>query len=102
MRKVKKSFTIKQKIDSTDPSHKSRRLAAEHLSQKKAEYAAQLAAKEDEIKTEDAIAAQRQELKRLENQRDLQVMSAKLRVYSEVYKNEVMHDSMVLDRTMMH
>ncbi|XP_056597979.1 uncharacterized protein LOC130433119 [Triplophysa dalaica] len=53
------------------------------IAAKRAECAAQLAAKQAEIKMEEAIAAQKQELKRLENQRDLQVIAAKLKAYSE-------------------
>lgn len=37
---------------------------------------------------EEAIAAQKQELKRLENQRDLDVIAAKLKVYSEADSGE--------------
>ncbi|CAI5682991.1 unnamed protein product [Oreochromis niloticus] len=55
---------------------------------KKAECAAQLAAKQAEIEMEEAIATQRQELKRLENQRDLQVITAKLKAYSKADSSE--------------
>lgn len=55
---------------------------------KKAECAAQLAAKQAEIEMEEAIATQRQELKRLENQRDLQVITAKLKAYSQADSSE--------------
>ncbi|XP_034150370.1 uncharacterized protein LOC114839868 [Esox lucius] len=58
------------------------------ISAKRAEFAAQLAAKQAEIKMEEAIAAQRQELKRLENERDLQVIAAKLKAYSEADSGE--------------
>ena len=37
---------------------------------------------------EEAIAAQKHELKRLENHRDLQVMAAKLKAYSEADSGE--------------
>lgn len=57
------------------------------ISAKSAELAAQLAAKQAEIKMEEAIAAQRQELKRLENEQDLQVIAAKLKAYSEADKS---------------
>lgn len=60
---------------------------------KRAEYAAQLAAKQAEIKMEEAIAAQRQELKRLENERDLQVIAAKLKAYSEADSGEASNQS---------
>lgn len=59
------------------------------ITAKRAECAAQLAAKEAEIKMEEAIAAQRQELKRLENQRDLEVIAAKLKAYSETDSREI-------------
>lgn len=44
---------------------------------------AQLAAKRAEMEMESAIAAHKQELKRLEDQRDLQVIAAKMKAYSE-------------------
>ena len=79
-------------IDRTAPSLKSSCSSErQSITVKRAEYAAQLAAKEAEVQMEDAIAAQKQELKRLENQRDLQVMAAKLRVYSEAEGSET-HD----------
>ncbi|XP_068089941.1 uncharacterized protein [Hyperolius riggenbachi] len=53
------------------------------ISAKRADAAAQLAAKKAEIEMEAAIDAQRQQLKRLENQRDIEIMEAKLRVYAE-------------------
>ena len=70
-----------------------------HVSVKIAECAAELAAKKAEIEMEDATIAQRnaiatqtqrmeQELKRLENQRDLQVITAKLKAYSVADSNE--------------
>ena len=40
-------------------------------------------AKKAEMQMEEAIAAQKQELKKLEDQRDLQVMAAKLKAYSD-------------------
>ncbi|KAI2667077.1 FHA domain-containing protein PS1 [Labeo rohita] len=46
---------------------------------KRVECAAQLAAKQAEMKMEEAIATQRLELKRLEYQRDLQVIAAKVK-----------------------
>lgn len=61
------------------------------ITAKRAECAAQLAAKEAEIKMEEAIAAQRQELKRLENQRDLEVIAAKLKAYSETDSREIQY-----------
>lgn len=60
---------------------------SEHLSEspsiaaKRAETAAQLAAKKAEIDMEAAIEAQRQQLRKLENQRDVDVIQAKLNVY---------------------
>ncbi len=63
------------------------------ITAKRAECAAQLAAKQAEINMEEAIATQRLELKRLENQRDLQVIAAKLRVYSEDDSGESCNDS---------
>ncbi|KAK0134290.1 hypothetical protein N1851_030141 [Merluccius polli] len=62
---------------------------SEHLSEspsisaKRAETAAQLAAKRAEIDMEAAIEAQRQQLRKLENQRDIDVIQAKLNVYTE-------------------
>lgn len=56
---------------------------------RRADCVAQLAAKRAEIEMKQAIAAQRQELKRLEDQRDLQVIAAKLRAYSEASSDEV-------------
>lgn len=53
------------------------------ISAKRAETAAQLPAKKAKIKMEAAIDAQHQQLKRLENQRDIGVIEAKLRVYNE-------------------
>ena len=49
----------------------------------RAETAAQLAAKRAEIDMEAAIEAQRRQLKKLENQRDIDVIQAKLKVYTE-------------------
>lgn len=68
------------------------------ISAKRAECAAQLAAKQAEIKMEETITAQRQELKRLENERDLQVIAAKLKAYSEADSGESSNDTMVLRR----
>ncbi|XP_067380798.1 uncharacterized protein [Channa argus] len=74
---------------STVRSHHSSWSSAEQcITAKRAECAAQLAAKQAEIKMEEAIAAQRQELKRLENQRDLEVIAAKLKAYSETDSGE--------------
>ena len=62
---------------------------SEHLSEspsisaKRAEKAAQLASKRAEIDMEAAIEAQRRQLKKLENQRDIDVIQAKLNVYTE-------------------
>lgn len=53
------------------------------ISAKRAETAAQLAAKRAEINMEAAIEAQRQQLNKLENQSDLDVIQAKLNVYIE-------------------
>ena len=49
---------------------------------------AQLAAKRAEMDMEAAIEAQRQQLKKLENQRDLDVIQAKLNVYTEEERKE--------------
>ncbi|XP_049318702.1 uncharacterized protein LOC125780534 [Astyanax mexicanus] len=68
---------------STDGSSHSQSSEQQSIAAKRAECAAQFAAKRAEIKMEEAIASQRQELKRLENQRDLQVLAAKLQAYSE-------------------
>lgn len=53
------------------------------ISNKRAEAAAQLAAKRAEIEMEETIEAHRQQLKKLENQRDIEVMQAKLKIYTE-------------------
>ncbi|KAI2646382.1 hypothetical protein H4Q32_025464 [Labeo rohita] len=45
------------------------------------------------MEMEEAIATQRLELKRLENQRDLQVIAAKLKVYSEADSDESCNNS---------
>ena len=53
-----------------------------------ADCAAELAAKKAEIEMEDVIAAQRQKLKRLENQREIEIIAAKLKAYSEADSSE--------------
>lgn len=53
------------------------------ISAKRAEAAAELAAKRAEINMEAVIDAHRQELKRLEKQKEVEVIEARLRVYSE-------------------
>ncbi|KAL0153126.1 hypothetical protein M9458_051582, partial [Cirrhinus mrigala] len=53
------------------------------ISAKRAETAALLAAKKAEVEMEADIDAQRQQLKKLENRRDIEVMEARLRVYTE-------------------
>lgn len=53
------------------------------ISAKRAETAAQLAAKRPEIDMEAAIEAQCQQLKKLENQRDIEIIQAKIKVYTE-------------------
>lgn len=58
------------------------------IAAKRAECAAEFAAKKAEIKMEEEIAARKQELKRLENQRDRQVIEAKLKVYSKADPGE--------------
>ncbi len=73
--------------------HSSCSLDQQSITAKRAECAAQLAAKQAEMKMEEAIATQRLELKRLENQRDLQVIAAKLKVYSEADSGESCNDS---------
>lgn len=61
-----------------------------------------MAAKKSEMVMEEAIATQRQELKKLENQRDLHVIAAKLKAYSEVdpsdrcYKEQAAFDKVSL------
>ena len=50
---------------------------------KRAETAAQLAAKRAEIDMEAVIEAQRQQLRKLENQRDIDVIQARLNVYTK-------------------
>ncbi|XP_030281177.1 uncharacterized protein LOC115586350 [Sparus aurata] len=70
-------------------SHQSRCLSEQQsITVKRADCVAQLAAKRAEIEMEEAVAAQRQELKRLENQRDLQVIAAKMKAYSEAGSGE--------------
>ncbi|KAL6480076.1 hypothetical protein MHYP_G00111090 [Metynnis hypsauchen] len=58
------------------------------ISAKRAETAAQLAAKRAEIDMEAAIEAQRQQLKKLENQRDIDIIQARLNVYIEEESKE--------------
>ncbi|KAK7882990.1 hypothetical protein WMY93_029164 [Mugilogobius chulae] len=53
------------------------------ISNKRAEVAAELAAKQAENDIEEAIEAQRQELRKLEKQKEIVGMQAKLRVYTE-------------------
>ena len=64
--------------NSSKPASETTSIAA-----KRTEMAAQLAAKRVEFEKENLINAQRQELKRLEHQRDLEAMEAKLKVYTE-------------------
>ncbi|XP_060759736.1 uncharacterized protein LOC132870171 [Neoarius graeffei] len=74
---------------STEHSHRSSCPSEQQiLTVKRADCAAQLAAKKAEIEMEAAIAAQRQELKKLENRRDLEVISAKLKAYSDADSGE--------------
>ena len=68
--------------------HSSIRSEQQSITAKRAECAAQLAAKQAEMNMEEAISAQRQELKRLESQRDLDVIAAKLKVYLEADSGE--------------
>ena len=68
--------------------HSGSSVEQQNVTVKIAECTAELAAKKVEIEMEDAIAAQKQELKKLENLRDLQVIAAKLKVYSEADSNE--------------
>lgn len=56
---------------------------SESISAKRAEAAALLAAKKAEVEMEADIDAQRLQLKKLENRRDIEVMEARLRVYTE-------------------
>lgn len=53
------------------------------ISVKRAEVAAQLAAKKAELEMEADTEAKRQQFKNLERRRDIEVMEAKLRVYTE-------------------
>ncbi|KAL1250801.1 hypothetical protein QQF64_018597 [Cirrhinus molitorella] len=79
---------------SSTRSHRSSCSSAhQSITAKRAECAAQLAAKQAEMEMEEAIATQRLELKRLENQRDLQVIAAKLKVYSEADSDESCNNS---------
>lgn len=59
--------------------HSSSSSDQQSIAANRAKCAAELAAKKVEIKMEEAIAAQKQELRKLENHRDLQVMEAKLK-----------------------
>ena len=52
------------------------------------EFAAQVAAKKAEMQMEKAIATQKKEYHKLEDQRDLQVMAAKLKAYSDADSGE--------------
>ncbi|XP_041434751.1 uncharacterized protein LOC121399034 [Xenopus laevis] len=63
--------------------HSSHSSKCTSTSAKRVEASAQLAAKRAEIEMEAVIEAQRQQLKKLKNQRDIEVMEAKLRVYTE-------------------
>ncbi|XP_073732301.1 uncharacterized protein [Misgurnus anguillicaudatus] len=53
------------------------------ISIRRAEIAAELAARKAEAEMENEIEIHRQQLKRLENRRDIEVMEAKLKVYTE-------------------
>ncbi|KAL6479864.1 hypothetical protein MHYP_G00108970 [Metynnis hypsauchen] len=79
----------KSTVSSRHPSCSSE----QSITAKRAECAAQFAAKKIEIEMEEAIATQRQELKRLEDQRDLQVIAAKLKAYSEADSGEACDES---------
>ena len=73
----------------TSLSHRSNHLSeSPSISAKRAETAAQLAAKKAEVEMQGVIDAQRQELKRLEDKRDIEVIEAKLRVYTEEESKE--------------
>ena len=58
------------------------------ISVKRAEIAAQLAAKKAEAEIEAEIEVQRQHLKKLEHRRDIEVMEAQLKVYTEEESRE--------------
>ncbi|KAL0154219.1 hypothetical protein M9458_050473 [Cirrhinus mrigala] len=64
-------------------NHSKPSLDSASISAKRAETAALLAAKKAEVEMEADIDAQRQQLKKLENRRDIEVMEARLRVYTE-------------------
>ncbi|KAI2653125.1 Gypsy retrotransposon integrase-like protein 1 [Labeo rohita] len=64
-------------------NHSKPSLESASISAKRAETAALLAAKKAEVEMEAYIDAQRQQLKKLENRRDIEVMEARLRVYTE-------------------
>ncbi|KAL7835411.1 hypothetical protein SRHO_G00277580 [Serrasalmus rhombeus] len=69
-------------------NHSDRLSESPSISSKRAETAALLAAKRAEIDMEAAIEAQRQQLKKLENQRDIDVIQARLNVYIEEESKE--------------
>ncbi|KAL0147688.1 hypothetical protein M9458_056997 [Cirrhinus mrigala] len=64
-------------------NHSKPSLDSASISAKRAETAALLAVKKAEVEMEADIDAQRQQLKKLENRRDIEVMEARLRVYTE-------------------
>ena len=59
------------------------------ISTKKAEAAVCLAAKQAEIHREDELCMRREKLKKLENQRDLEVVEAEYNVYTEAEGNNM-------------
>ena len=81
------SSRTKSTVRSHHSNHSSHSAESQSLTVKRAECAAQLAARRAEMKMEEAIAAQKQELKKLENQRDLDVIAAKLKAYSDADSN---------------
>ncbi|XP_056236444.1 uncharacterized protein LOC130172051 [Seriola aureovittata] len=77
--------------------HSNRTADQQSITAKRAECVAQLAAKKAEMNMEEAIAAQRHELKRLENQRDLNVIAAKIKAYSEADSDEICSENKSVD-----
>ncbi|KAG7496410.1 hypothetical protein JOB18_018512 [Solea senegalensis] len=88
-REYAKSIFSTSNPKSSVGSHHSRCSSEQQsITAKRADCVAQYAAKRAEMEMEEAIATQKQELKRLENQRDLQVIAAKMKAYSEAGSGE--------------
>ena len=75
-------------ISKSTHSHHSNGSEQQSITTKRVEYAAQYAAKKAEMEMNEAITSQQGELKILENQRDLQVLAAKLKAYSQADSGE--------------